>query len=127
MQVAKVFGVMLGSESSKIILCVNKCGLYLSKLKEELKDESNPLDFMKTRYLKKLNEHFESVASNLVVRKEMILFTDWELGEEGRAFGLEGIEEVKTCVKDYLVEYNIVSKNDTAELEKTVSKIDMVA
>ena len=122
---AKVFSVMLGSESSKVILCINKCGLYLAKLKEELKDESNPVEFMKTRYLRKLNEHFESMDKNLVVRNEMLLFTDWEIGEEGRAFGLEGVEEVKTCIKNYLVEFNIMGKHDTEELEKSVSKISM--
>ena len=118
-----MFSVMAGSESSKIIVCVNKCGLYLRKLKEELKQEDNPVDFMKERYVKKLNEHFQN--NNVRLTMEMILFTDWEIGEEGRAFGLEGVEEVKSCITRYLVEYNIVEKG-SSELLKAVSKVGTV-
>jgi len=42
-EVAKVFQVMAGSSSSRVILCINKCGLYLNKLKEELAGETDPI------------------------------------------------------------------------------------
>ena len=35
-EIAKVFEVMAGSESSRVLVCINKCGLYLQKLKEKL-------------------------------------------------------------------------------------------
>ena len=34
---------MAGSSSSRVILCINKCGLYLNKLKEELAGETDPI------------------------------------------------------------------------------------
>ena len=33
---------MAGSSSSRVILCINKCGLYLNKLKQELADQEDP-------------------------------------------------------------------------------------
>ena len=35
--------VMSGSSSSRVVLCINKCGLYLPKLKEELAGEADPV------------------------------------------------------------------------------------
>ena len=34
---------MAGSSSSRVILCINKCGLYLNKLKQELADQDDPI------------------------------------------------------------------------------------
>ena len=48
--------------------------------------------FMKDRYVTKLNEHFSS--RGIRVERRHLLFTDWEVDEAGRAFGIEGVEEV---------------------------------
>ena len=118
-EVARVFEVMAGSESSRIIVCINKCGLYLDKLKLELKDEEDPIAFMKERYVSKLTEHFS--GGNIRVRKEQFFFTDWEVSEDGRSFGIEGVEDIKESIKDHLVELNVIGKDDISELESAVS------
>ena len=51
-----------------------------------------PCSFMKDRYVTKLNEHFSS--RGIRVDRRHLLFTDWEVDEAGRAFGIEGVEEV---------------------------------
>ena len=118
-EVAKVFQVMAGSESSRVLVCINKCELYLEKLRQELGKKDSPINFMKERYAAKLNEHFNS--SCIRVKKEHLLFTDWEVSESGRMFGIEGVDEVKEFIKDHLIELNVVGKNDISELEAAVS------
>ena len=118
-EVARVFEVMAGSESSRIVVCINKCGLYLDKLRTELRDEDDPVNFMKERYISKLSEHFTN--SYVRVRKEQLFFTDWELSEEGRIFGIQGVEDIKESIKEHLVELNVIGKDDISELESSVS------
>ena len=110
---------MAGSQSSRVVVCINKCGLYLEKLKTELKDKENPISYMKERYASKLNEHFSN--SYIKVKKEHLLFTDWEVTEEGKVFGIEGVEDIKEFIKDHLVELNVIGKDDISELESAVS------
>ena len=119
-EVAKIFEVMAGSESSRIIVCINKCGLYLDKLKEELKDKEHPINFMKERYVSKLTEHFN--GRNISLKKEQFFFTDWEVSDEGKKFGIEGVEDIKASIKDHLVELNVIDKEDIDELESAVRK-----
>ena len=118
-EIAKVFEVMAGSESSRVVVCINKCEMYLDKLKKELKDEEDPIRFMKERYASKLNEHFTN--SYIRIKKEHLLFTDWEVSTHGRQFGIEGVEEIKEYIKDHLIELNVINKDDVSELEATVS------
>ena len=47
---------------------------------------------MKERYVKKLNDHFTDTGIRL--QRQHLMFTDWEVDEAGRAFGLSGVEEV---------------------------------
>lgn len=134
---------MAGSSSSRVILCINKCGLYLNKLKEELAGETDPIGwaasfnqsfqlliyptiwfpppkrFMKERYIKKLNDHFTETGIRL--QRQHLMFTDWEVDEVGRAFGLAGVEEVRELIQNYLVELGVVSKGDIKDLEAAVS------
>ena len=118
-EVARVFEVMAGSESSRIVVCINKCGLYLDKLRTELRDKDDPINFMKERYISKLGEHFTN--SYVRVRKEQLFFTDWELSNEGRMFGIQGVEDIKESIKEHLVELNVIGKDDISELESSVS------
>ena len=74
---------------------------------------------MKDRYVSKLNEHFSRRGIRL--QKQHLLFTDWQVDAEGRAFGLEGVEEVRELVQDYIVEMGIVSKGDIGHLEAAVA------
>ena len=110
---------MAGSQSSRVVVCINKCELYLDKLKTELKDKEDPISYMKERYASKLNEHFSS--SYIKVKKEHLLFTDWEVTDEGKVFGIEGVEDIKEFIKDHLVELNVIGKDDISELESAVS------
>ena len=103
----------------KYIFCPAQCGLYLAKLQEELADQQQPILYMKDRYIAKLNEHFSN--GNIRVRREHLLFTDWELSEEGRLFGLEGVEEIKQVIKEHLIQLNVINRHDIKELEAAVS------
>ena len=70
------------------------------------------------RYVSKLNQHFSN--SSIQMSQEHLLFTDWELDQEGRQFGLQGVEEVKEVIKDHLVQLNVVNKANIGELEQSV-------
>jgi len=120
-EIAKVFQVMAGSSSSRVILCINKCGHHLSKLKTELAEVEDPVSYMKDRYIGKLNEYFTD--SGVRLQRHHLLFTDWEVEQEGRAFGLVGVEEVREHIQDFLVELSVISKKDIAELEAAVSPV----
>ncbi|XP_075241655.1 uncharacterized protein LOC142336627 [Convolutriloba macropyga] len=118
-ELAKVYEAMVGSESSRIIICVNKTGMHLMKLREELRNEENPIDFMKERYITKLNEHFTD--RKIKMKKEHIFFTDWEAGQEARDFGIEGIDAIKDVIKQHLIELNVISRMAVDELEQAVA------
>ena len=74
---------------------------------------------MKERYIKKLNDHFTD--SGIRLQRHHLMFTDWEVDEVGRAFGLAGVEEVRELIQNYLVELGVVSKGDIKDLEAAVS------
>ena len=74
---------------------------------------------MKERYIKKLNDHFTDIGIRL--QRQHLMFTDWEVDEVGRAFGLAGVEEVRELIQNYLVELGVVSKGDIKDLEAAVS------
>ena len=118
---------MAGSQSTQVIVCINKCGLYLDELKTELKEKEDPITYMKERYASKLNEHFRNSKfeyfrkSKFKVKKEHFLFTDWKVTNEGKEFGIEGVEDVKKLIKDHLVELNVIGKDDLSGLESAVS------
>ena len=78
---------------------------------------------MKERYIKKLNDHFTD--SGIRLQRHHLMFTDWEVDEEGRAFGLAGVEEVKELVQNYLVELGVVSRSDIKDLEAAVSPLSL--
>ena len=122
-EIAKVFGVMKGSDSTKVILCINKCGLYLNKLREDLISQQNPADYLKQVFVDKLNDHYERSERSIRLGKADIFFTDWELvGNQGSVdFGIVGVEEIKDIVRDYLVDYGIYKSNETDELQRCVS------
>ena len=122
-EIAKVFGVMKGSDSTRVILCINKCGLYLNKLREDLILQQNPADYLKQVFVDKLNDHYERSERSIRLGKADIFFTDWELvGNQGSVdFGIVGVEEIKDIVRDYLVDYGIYKSNETDELQRCVS------
>ena len=66
-----------------------------------------------------LSEHFTN--SNVRVSKEQLFFTDWKLTDEGRRFGIQGVEDIKESIKEHLVELNVIGKDDISELESSVS------
>ena len=124
-EIQTVFGVMRGSESTKVLLCVNKWGMYLERLKEELKGEEKPVEFMKKRFVEKMNEHFEMSGTEIVIKTSDVLFTDWELGEneEASRFGIEGVDAVRERIMEYLVSYGIYKAEEREELMKCVSEL----
>ena len=126
-EVQKVFAVMRGSDSTKVILCINKCGLYLKRLKEELKAEEAPVEYLKKRFVNKLNEHYENTGTGIAIKNDDILFTDWEVedGDEDEAetFGIVGVEAVKARIREYLVNYGIYKEEEEDELRRCVSTL----
>ena len=71
-----------------------------------------------SRYVYKLNQHFSHTS--IQMRKEHIYFTDWELDQEGREYGFQGVEDVKEFIKDHLVQLNVVNRSNIGELELSV-------
>ena len=74
---------------------------------------------MKERYIKKLNNHFTDTGIRL--QRQHLMFTDWEVDEAGRGFGLVGVEEVREVIQNYLVEMAVVNKGDIKDIEAAVS------
>jgi hypothetical protein len=126
-EIAKVFGVMAGSDSTHIILCLNKCGYELPQaIREELADKDDPVDYLRQRFAARLNDHYESSGLGFTVSKESILFTDWMVGDapEMRQLGICGVEEVRNRIREYLVKHNIFDSGDEAskmEMENSLS------
>ncbi|XP_065648208.1 uncharacterized protein LOC101241641 isoform X3 [Hydra vulgaris] len=141
-EIANVFKVMKGSDSTKVILCINQCGPKLKDLMAELEEIKNepecPNDeqWMKNlkqqktgmatslaqKFADKLNEHYKG---NFCISHNDILFTDWMVGDESSGdsstFGLFGVEEIKKRIREYLIQYKIYDKNDE-ELNKCFEK-----
>ena len=124
-EIAKVYGVMKGSDSTKVILCINKCCLYLKQLKEELATKEKPVEFLKQHFVGKLNHYYERSEVPVRIVKDDILFTDWELNDQSGAidFGIVGVDKIKTVIKEYLVNYEIYKSTDVDHLERCVSDI----
>ena len=122
-EIAKVFGVMKGSDSTRVILCFNKCGLYLNKLKEDLVSQEKPADYLKQVFIDKLNNHYEKNEQTLRLSKTDIFFTDWELETnlDSVNFGIVGVEQIKDIITCYLIDYGIYKSSDTDELQRCVS------
>nr|XP_047128036.1 uncharacterized protein LOC101241641 isoform X2 [Hydra vulgaris] len=141
-EIANVFKVMEGSDSTKVILCINQCGPKLKDLMAELEEIKNepehPNDELWMKNLKqkktgmatslaqkfsdKLNEYYKG---KFCISHNDILFTDWMVGDESSGdsstFGLFGVEEIKKRIREYLIQYNIYDKNDE-ELNKCFEK-----
>ena len=122
-EIAKIFEVKKGSKSTKVILCINKCGPFLAELRQELSLQKKPVDYLKQDFVNKLNDYYEENEISVHLSKVDILLTDWELerNQESLDFGINGVEEIKQIIRDYLVDYGIYKSTETDELEKCVS------
>ena len=122
-EIAKVFGDMKGSNSTKVILCINKCGSCLEELKKEFKSHKNLADHMKELFIDKLNKHYERNKQAIPLSKADFFLTDWKLegNQDSTAFGLVGVDEIKGIIKDYLVDYGIYESNEIEELQRCIS------
>ena len=54
------------------------------------------------------------------MKRDHLLFTDWEVTDEGKEFGIYGIDKIKEIIKENLVALSIFGKNETSELEAAV-------
>lgn len=122
-EISKVFSVMAGSESTHILLCINKCGYELPKaIREELplvvSEDEEPIDYLRSRFAAKLNDYYESTGASFTVPKENILFTDWLAAEdEGvKSCGIVGVDAVKGEIKKYLEKHSILEPCELQEL-----------
>ena len=125
-ETSKVFGVMAGSESTQILLCINKCGYELPKAlqseipllaQQEKKGDQEPIDYLREKFASKLNEHYENTGKAFRIEKEHILFTDWMASkdEEIAKCGIVGVDSVKEELKKYIVKHSILN---AAEIEE---------
>ena len=122
-EIAEVFRVMRGSKSIKVVLCINKCCLYLSKLGNLLlKNLQNDL---KQIFTKQLNDYYERNGQCICLENTDILFTDWELGDSSmpNSYGIVGAEKIKDIIKDYLVNNGIYNIFDIDELDRRLSHV----
>ena len=122
-EIARVYEVMKGSKNTKIVLCINKCGLYLNKLRGDLGSEEKPEGYLTQVFIKELNDHFQRNKKSVRLDSTDIFFTDWELesNQESVDFGIIGVEEIKKMIKVYLVDNGIYKSSETDELQKCVS------
>ena len=122
-EIARVYGIMKGSDSTKVILCINKCCLYLKQLKEELATKEKPVEFLKQHFVGKLNDYYERSEVAVRIDKGDIFFTDWELNDQSGAigFGIVGVEKIKAIIKEYLINYEIYKSTEEDYLERCVS------
>ena len=59
---------MAGSESTQIVLCINKCGYELpGAIRTELSEHPDPVDHLRQRFAAKLNDHYEGKGSGIQV------------------------------------------------------------
>ena len=122
-EIAEVFRVMRGSNSVKVVLCINKCCLYVNKLRNSLlKNIQNDL---KQIFTKQMNDHYERNGQSICLENTDIFFTDWELGDSSmpNSYGIVGIEKIKDIIKDYLVSNGIYNMLDTDELDRCLSYV----
>ena len=122
-EIAKIFGVMKSSDSTKVVLCINKCGLYLNKLSEELSWQKNHPEFLKKAFIYKLNGYYKGNGESINVAEEDIFFSDWELegNKESKELGIINVEEIKKIILKYLVDYSIYKTTEIVELQRCVS------
>ena len=116
---------MKGSDSTNVILCVNKCCLYLKQLKEELPTKEKPLEYLKQHFVDKLNHYYERSEVPVRIPKGDILFTDWEINDQTEAidFGIVGVEKIKAVIKEYLINFEIYKSIEVDHLERCISDI----
>lgn len=118
-EIAKAFRVMAGSESSQIILCINKCGYELAEaIQGELSDKEEPIEFLRQRFASRLNDFYENTGSNFTVNKDRIFFTDWVVGdrEDISRLGICGVGQIKREIRNYLLSNNIFDGEDAASI-----------
>ena len=120
-------------------MCINKCGPFLEKISNELSDrqhikdcnleksECRPADYLKKRFVERLNDYYDNKGMGIRVDVEDILFTDWIIGDDGNKinteFGLSGIRDVKIRIKQYLTRYGIYNERNEHELDQCVCPI----
>ena len=114
---------MKGSKSTKVVLCISKCGLYLSKLRKDLALQEKPKDYLKEIFIKELNDYFEKNEQSIHLENTDIFFTDWESenNQESQDLGIIGFENIKDIIKNYLVDNGIYKLTETDELERCLS------
>ena len=120
-------------------MCINKCGPFLEKINNELsgrqdikdgnleKSEWRPADYLKKRFVERLNDYYDNKGVGIRVDVEDILFTDWIVGDDGSKsnteFGLSGVQDVKIRIKQYLTRYGIYNERNEHELDQCVCPI----
>ena len=85
--------------------------------------QQKPVDYLKQDFVNKLNNYYEENEISVHLSEVDILFTDLELerNQESLDFGINGVEEIKQIIRDYLVDYGIYESTETDELHKCVS------
>ena len=125
-----------------MILCVNKCGQHLEKLQQEISTRRDgmetqseveaaisPISFLKKRFTDKLNEYYENKGIGIQINVEDIMFTDWLIEDDTitttQNFGLCGVSDVKSKIKQYLLKYGIYNENEEELLKQCISPLSL--
>ncbi|TRY76886.1 hypothetical protein TCAL_14729 [Tigriopus californicus] len=119
-EISEVFSVMAESESTKVLLCINKSGYELpNALREEMKGLKYPLAKLKKRFASTLNTYFVGLESKFKVSEDNIFFTDWMVGDtpEMKELGIIGVDGIKNEIGKYLIRQKIISDNNTLNRE----------
>ena len=90
-ELTKVYKAVADSSDSRVIVCINQCGDKLIqlageevRLRKEGAETTNPLELLRSNYISKLNEYFESPSvesepRQIIFDAENLFFTDFEL------------------------------------------------
>lgn len=125
-EIANVYSAAAsGVNSSDIIICVNKCGLFLSDyIREDLEhQEDDSVGYLKKSYADKLNSYFKEKEMRCSVDRESILFTDWKDGdrEDMAGLGISGVDAVRERIKEYLVGHHIFKPSEDEKLDNCLT------
>ena len=123
-ELANIYHTMQQSRDAKIIICINKCGLYSKKLREEFAPKGG-IEYLRNHFTSELNRQYKGKYK---LKQKDFFFTDWELQEQGeeeakkaRDFGIVEVEGIKEEIKKSLTDIGIMKEHDIDELNRAVS------
>ena len=114
-KISEYYKTVSVSDDCRIIICINKWGLFA----ENLRNEGKTIAEMKNRYIEKMNDYYSKSGNDFRIREEDVFCTDWKMDDNRRReFGISGIQDIRESLRAHLTALGI---SDEAQLEASVS------